>query len=102
MRFDTTADDGLTSDIKIYDISRTGALIRNDKNLKRGKTTKFNIKFDDVDINVKAKVINVIGNKAGVKFINMPNEIANKIIYRYMQQADSMKSNLTTSSLYDL
>ena len=36
---------------------------------------------------------------AGVEFVDMPDDVANKILYRYMQQADSMKSNLTTSSI---
>ena len=99
MRFDTTEDDGLQSNVEIYDISTTGALIRNDKKLKRGKKTTINLKFDDVDINVTAKVVNTKGNMAGIEFVDMPDDVANKILYRYMQQADSMKSNLTTSSL---
>ena len=97
MRFDTTDDTGLSSNVEIYDISTTGALIKNDKKLKRGKKTTINLKFDDVDINVQAKVVNVEGNKAGVEFINMPQTVANKILYRYMQQADTMKTNLTTA-----
>ena len=56
-------------------------------------------KFDDVDINVTAKVVNTKGNMAGIEFVDMPDDVANKILYRYMQQADSMKSNLTTSSI---
>jgi hypothetical protein len=99
MRFDTTEDDGLQSNVEIYDISTTGALIRNDKKLKRGKKTTINLKFDDVDINVTAKVVNTKGNMAGIEFVDMPDDVANKILYRYMQQADSMKSNLTTSSI---
>ena len=99
MRFDTTEDDGLQSNVEIYDISTTGALIRNDKKLKRGKKTTINLKFDDVDITVTAKVVNTKGNMAGIEFVDMPDDVANKILYRYMQQADSMKSNLTTSSI---
>ena len=99
MRFDTTGDNGLQSNVKIYDISTTGALIRNNDKLKLGKKTTIKIKFDDVDIRLKAKVVNVKGNKAGIEFIDMPRNVANKILYRYMQQADSMKSNLTSSSL---
>ena len=91
MRFDTTKDTGLQSNVKIYDISTTGALIKNDRNLKQGKTTTINIKFDDVDVDVKAKVVNISGDRAGVEFINMPKDVANKILYRYMQKKDSMK-----------
>ena len=98
-RFDTTNDTGLSSDFEILDISTTGASVKNDKKLKRGKKTTITIKFDDVDITVNAKVVKVEGNKAGLQFIDMPKDVANKILYRYMQRADSMKSNLMTSSL---
>ena len=95
-RFDTTDDTGLVSDYEIYDISTTGASVKNDKKLKRGKKTTITLKFDDVDITVNAKVVKVNGNKAGLEFIDMPKDVANKILYRYMQKADSMKSNLTS------
>lgn len=71
-------------------------MIRNDKKLKRGKVTTITFKFDDVSITVQAKVVEVNGNKAGVEFIDMPKDIANLILYRYMQRADSVKTNLTT------
>ena len=98
-RFDTTNDTGLSSDYEIYDISTTGVSVKNDKKLKRGKKTTITIKFDDVDITVNAKVVKVEGNRAGIEFIDMPKDVANKILYRYMQKADSMKSNLDLSSL---
>ena len=99
MRFDTTKDKEFYSDALIYDISTTGALIRNDKKLKRGKTTKIKFKFDDIDIEVQAKVVSVNGNRAGVEFIDMPKDVANKLLYRFMQRADSVKSNLKASSI---
>ena len=99
-RFDTTNDTGLSSDFEILDISTTGASVKNDKKkLKRGKKTTITIKFDDVDITVNAKVVKVEGNRAGLEFIDMPKDVANKILYRYMQRADAMKSNLDLSSL---
>jgi hypothetical protein len=97
MRFDTTDDEGLQSDVEIYDISSTGALIKNDRNLKKGDEITFNLKFEDVDTKVKAKVVNLKDDKAGVEFIKLPKAVANKILYRYMQQANSTKSNLTSS-----
>lgn len=96
-RFDTTKDADLISNYEIYDISTTGVSVKNDRKLKRGKTTKITIKFDDVDITLNAKVVKVEGNKAGLEFIDMPQDVANKILYKYMQKADSMKSNLTSS-----
>ena len=96
MRFDTTRDDELQSNVEIYDISTTGALIKNN-NLKRGDKINLNIKFDDVDVKVKAKVVNVDHDKAGVKFVGLPKSVASKILYRYMQQANTMKINKTSS-----
>ena len=96
-RFDTTDDKGLSSNYEILDISTTGVSVKNDKKLKRGKKTTITLKFDDVDITLNAKVTKVEGNKAGLEFIDMPKDVANKILYRYMQKADSMKSNLTSS-----
>jgi len=91
LRFDTTKDKGLVSNYNIYDISTTGALIENIDNLKEGNKIVINIQFDDVDIDVNAKVVNIHDNLAGIEFINMPQDVANQILYRYMQQKDSMK-----------
>ena len=99
VNFDTTKDTGLSSDFEILDISTTGVLVKNDKKLRLGKKTKISLKFDDVDITLNAKVVKIEGNSAGLEFIDMPQDVANKILFRYMQQADSMKSNLTSSSL---
>ena len=98
-RFDTTKDRGLSSDYEIYDISTTGVSVKNDKKLKRGDKTTITLKFDDVDITVNAKVVNVNNDKAGLEFIDIPKDVANKILYRYMQRPGSMKSNLMTMSL---
>lgn len=42
-------------------------------------------------------MVSVHGNKAGVEFIDIPKDVANKILYRYMQRKDSMKTNLSMS-----
>ena len=91
LRFDTTKDKGLMSNYNIHDISTTGALIENNGNLKIGNKITVNIKFDDVDIDVKAKVVNIHDNLAGIEFLDMPLDVANQILYRYMKQKDSMK-----------
>ena len=38
----------LSSDFEILDISTTGASVKNDRKLKRGKKTTITIKFDDL------------------------------------------------------
>ena len=91
MNFDTRGDIGLISNYKIYDISTKGAIIDNAQNLQPGAVTKLNIKFDDTDIDVEAKVVSINGGKANLEFINLPKDVANKILYRYMQKKGTMK-----------
>lgn len=86
--FDTTNDKELQSNVVIYNISTKGALIRNDKNLKYGKKMKLTLKFEDVDVEIRAKVKDIYEDKASIVFLNMPETVANKILYRYMQQAN--------------
>jgi len=91
LRFDTINDKGLSSNYEIFNISTIGALIRNDGSLKTGKTTTINIKFDDIDIDVKAKVVSINGDFADIEFKDLPKDVANLILYRYMQKKDSMR-----------
>ena len=91
MRFDTTKDTGLTSNYKIYDISTTGAMIKNDTNLKVGDKTNIRIAFDDIDVTLKSKVVSITGDRAGVEFVDITPDVANKILYRYMQKQNTMK-----------
>ena len=53
------------------------------------------LKFEDVDVSLKAKVVNVENDKANVVFIDMPQEVSNKILYRYMQRANLSGKDLT-------
>ena len=91
MRFDTTKDAELISNVKIYDLSTTGALIKNIDGLKVGDETNVRIAFDDLDVTLKSKVVSITGDKAGVEFINITPDVANKILYRYMLQKNNMK-----------
>ena len=91
VRFDTTKDADLKSNVKIYDLSTTGASIKNIDGLKVGDETKVRIAFDDVDVTLKSKVVSIQGDRAGVEFIDITPDVANKILYRYMQKQNTMK-----------
>ena len=99
VRFDTTKDADLKSNVKIYDLSTTGASIKNIDGLKVGDETKVRIAFDDVDVTLKSKVVSIQGDRAGVEFIDITGvefiditpDVANKILYRYMQKQNTMK-----------
>ena len=91
VRFDTTKDADLKSNVKIYDLSTTGASIKNIDGLKVGDETKVRIAFDDVDVTLKSKVVSVSGDRVGVEFIDITPDVANKILYRYMQKQNTMK-----------
>ena len=84
----------LKSNYKIYDISTTGALIKNENNLKVGDNTNVRIVFEDMDVTLKSKVISIEGEKAGIEFIDVPFDVANRILYRYMQQKSVMKLSI--------
>ena len=101
LHFNTINDKGLLSNYEIYDISTTGALIKNDGHLQAGKTTTINIKFDNIDIDVEAKVVNINGNMANIEFNDLPKDVANLILYRYMQQKNSMKISTNRYGLID-
>ena len=91
MRFDTTKDAELISNVKIYDLSTTGASIKNIDGLKVGDETKVRIAFDDLDVTLKSKVVSTNGDRAGVEFVDIAPDVANKILYRYMQKQNTMK-----------
>ena len=90
-------DIDLISNVKIYRISRTGACIKNDSSLKVGNIKPINIKINksDIDVTVNAKVVNIEHDKAQVKFLDMPEDVANKIMYRYFQKANNKNIDLT-------
>ncbi len=77
VRFDAEKNKALTADYKIYELSTVGATVKNDKNLKRGDITT--IMFDISDVTVKAKVVDVDGDKASLEFIDMTEEDEQKI-----------------------
>jgi len=91
MRFDTVNDSEIQSNFEILDISRTGALIKNDGSIKVGEVMPMNLKVGDIEANVDIKVVRAEFDTAGVEFINMPEDTINKIIYRYMKMANAMK-----------
>ena len=97
LTFDTDVDIDLVSNVKIYRISRTGACIKNDSGLKVGSVQPINIKINksDIDVTVNAKVVDIENNKAQVKFLDMPEDVANKIMYRYFQKANNKNIDLT-------
>ena len=90
VRFDASQDTELRSNFKIYDLSATGALIKNDANLQVGDMTNIRIVFEDIDVTLNSKVINTSGDRAGIEFINVPPDIANRILYRYLQKKSTM------------
>ena len=90
VRFDTSQDNELKSNFKIYDLSTTGALIKNDANLHIGDMTSIRIVFDDIDVTLNSKVISTSGDRVGIEFIDVPPDIANRILYRYLQKKSTM------------
>lgn len=97
MRFPTKGQN-ISSDVPIYDISKTGALIDNSNNLKVGDHKKVKIIYEDMVIDVEVEVVRVADNGlAGVKFVNLNKSTANKILYLNLRRANSMKETYTSN-----
>lgn len=96
MRFPTKGQD-IQSDVPIYDISKTGALIDNKKKLKVGDKEHVKLVYEDIIIDVDVEVVRLTNDGlAGVKFINLSKATANKILYLNLRRANSMKTNYTS------
>ena len=88
--YDVSQDKGLKSDKKILRINRRGATIVNNDNWQIGEQHDITLQFDNVDVTVKCEVIKVENELAQVKFKNLPQDVANKITYRYMKIANNL------------
>ncbi|MCR5266475.1 MAG: hypothetical protein K6E29_07780 [Cyanobacteria bacterium RUI128] len=86
---------GILPDTEIYEISRTGAVV-DANDLKVGQGVNVKLKFNDVDIDVEAKVKEIHGNKATVEFLNISDEVSNQIMYEYMKKFNSMKNSISS------
>lgn len=96
MRF-PTKEQNIQSNVAVYDISKTGALIDNPNKLKVGDKKHVKLIYEDMDIDVDVEVVRLTDNGfAGVKFINMNKATANKILYLNLSRVNSMKENYTS------
>ena len=76
VRLDASKNKALTADFTVYELSTDGAVVKNDKNLKKGDITA--ITFDLSDVTVNARVIDVADGKASLEFIDMTKEDEDK------------------------
>ena len=67
--------------ISILDISKGGLAVEHDGTLQKGEEFMINLSYHNITASPEVKVVRVNGNKAGLKFINMDNATANKILY---------------------
>lgn len=96
MRF-PAKDQNIQSNVEVYDISKTGALIDNTNNLKIGDKKHVKLVYEDMDIDVDVEVVRITDDGlAGVKFVNMNKSTANKILYLNLSRANSMKEGYTS------
>ena len=76
VRLDASKNKALTADFTVYELSTDGAIVKNDKNLKKGDITA--ITFDLSDVTVNARVIDVADGKASLEFVDMSEEDEDK------------------------
>ena len=85
--YDVWNDRNLYSNVKILEISRTKAVIVNRYDWLVGEEHELELAFDDINTKVKCIVTKTDDREATVKFIDMPESVANKLTYHYMKSA---------------
>lgn len=86
---------GLLPENEIYEVSKSGAVV-NANDLKVGQGVNVKLQFNDVDIDVQAKVKEIHGDKAKIQFLNIPEEISNGLMYEYMKKINAMKNTISS------
>ncbi len=95
MRFSTQDNQNLvtfesTNDVlAITDISRGGVSIKHNKKLKVGDVVPVHLKYGDLEINAKAKIVSTSDVKAGAKFVDLDQATANKLLYLSLLAKDN-------------
>lgn len=74
--------------IRVEDISREGVSVVHDGSLQKGETFILNLVYKEVSPEVQ--VVRVSNDKAGLKFINMDEATANRILYLNMFVTEDM------------
>ena len=86
--------------ISILDISKGGLAVEHDGTLQKGEEFMINLSYHNITATPEVQVVRVSGNKAGLKFINMDNATANKILYinlfAVQDNTDQTSSNKAT------
>ena len=83
----------------IIDISKTGLAVKTDGSLKINDEVKVNFAYKGIEVEATAKVmrVNQSTNVAGLKFTDLDNLTANKILYLSMlneaQREQTAKNN---------
>ena len=67
--------------ISIENISRGGLAVVHDGSLKKGERFVIDLDYHNIKASPEVEVVRVSNDRAGLKFINMDNATANKILY---------------------
>ena len=75
--------------ISIENISRGGLAVVHDGSLKKGERFVIDLDYHNIKASPEVEVVRVSNDRAGLKFINMDNATANKILYMNMFTAEA-------------
>ena len=76
--------------IRVEDISKEGVSVVHDGSLQKGETFILNLVYKDIEVSPEVQVVRVSNDKAGLKFINMDEATANRILYLNMFVTEDM------------
>lgn len=79
----------IDSNMQIINISSTGAVVKDNGTMKVGKYSTLTFNIDDEDVVVKVKVESSDNGFVNVRFVDVPEEVINKILYMNMLKAEN-------------
>ena len=68
----------------IYSLTKESIFLKHDNSLKVGDIVPVELRYDDIDVTVDAKVVAANNVQAEAEFINVDAATANKILYLCM------------------
>ena len=77
----------------IYNITRGGVILGHNNTLKVGDIVPLHIKYENIDIETKVKVVQADSTEAAAVFLDLEGAVSNKILYLSMIAKDKIAYN---------
>ena len=81
--------------LTISNLTQDGATLTHNNTLKVGDIIPISLKYDDIEINTKVKIVKVSEKFAQAEFFNLSEADANQILYLSMMHPEQPAVNVT-------